>query len=851
MQRGFIWVLMLVVVAAVGVQGLSELGKPFPSEQAVLALETALQQLAERASDTPPRAEELASELGIVWKEGKVRVVVETIGPLSVDAIRSLGGEILAWADACNLLEVKVPPVGLVELAGLPEVRFVRRPYWPVPFVVSEGVQVSGAATWHVEGYEGQGGRVAVIDVEFGGLTAALAAGEVDRVIFSRDYTGEGLEAGGVHGTACAEIVHDMAPGAELLLMKIANEVQLSNAVDDAIAYGANVITCSLGWFNTNFYDGTGTIAQIVSSAVQSGILWVNAAGNCADGGHWEGAWQDANANGWLDYTPWDEVNDFYLGGGQSIILWLTWDAWSGSDQDYDLYLVDEWGNTVASSQNWQTGAQEPVESIYYTAPVAAGTYYGIKIAGYDAPEHPRMELFCIPYGLPLEYTVAESSIAAPANASFVFSVGAIDQRDWETGPQETFSSQGPTNSSQHATSITKPDICGPDGVSGSSYGSVFGGGGFWGTSASSPHVAGAAALVWSAHPSWSAANIRGWLEENAVDMGPVGKDNLYGHGRLHLPLAGGSELCTSLHPDWNLISLPLDPEDRAPQAVFDEVTGILYLYQWDPATGSWKTVGNGLLTQVGALGGYWLWLPEEIEVCVNGTTLTGAQSLVLGAAGWQMIGVPYEVAWGNVTNGGSISITRGPETKSLAQAVAAGWIFGTIWEWDAPAEAWITTTVSVGLTLAPWNGYWIYTYVDGLTLGFSETAGPVGGSPLPAAMAMETVLLGNPPMPQPPSLGPAAVRVVNEPNPVTDGHTTTFRVLGICPCSVRGLWIEVYDLAGRLVWQGESEVAVLTWHAQDALGQSLANGVYLYRAQVKIGGEWITMPLQKLAILQ
>jgi hypothetical protein len=235
----------------------------------------------------------------------------------------------------------------------------------------------------------------------------------------------------------------------------------------------------------------------------------------------------------------------------------------------------------------------------------------------------------------------------------------------------------------------------------------------------------------------------------------------------------------------------------------------------------------------------------------VNGTTLTGAQSLVLGAAGWQMIGVPYEVAWGNVTNGGSISVIRGEETKSLAQAVAAGWIYNTIWEWDAPAEAWITTTVSVGMTLAPWNGYWIYTYVDGLTLGFSETAGPVGESPLPAAMAMETVLLGNPPMPQPPSLGLAAVRVVNEPDPVTDGHTTTFRVLGICPCSVRGLWIEVYDLAGRLVWQGESEVAVLTWHTQDALGQPLANGVYLYRAQVKIGGEWVTMPLEKLAILQ
>lgn len=62
----------------------------------------------------------------------------------------------------------------------------------------------------------------------------------------------------GSHGTECAEIVHDMAPEADLLLMKISTSVQLAEAVNDAITYGADMISHSVGWFNTNFYDGTG-----------------------------------------------------------------------------------------------------------------------------------------------------------------------------------------------------------------------------------------------------------------------------------------------------------------------------------------------------------------------------------------------------------------------------------------------------------------------------------------------------------------------------------------------------------------------------------------------------------------
>ena len=75
--------------------------------------------------------------------------------------------------------------------------------------------------------------------------------------------------------------------------------------------------------------------------------------------------------------------------------------------------------------------------------------------------------------------------------------------------------------------------------------------------------------------------------------------------------------------------------------------------------------------------------------------------------------------------------------------------------------------------------------------------------------------------------------------------------VLGICPCEVQGLRVEIYDLSGKLVWQDRTSASTLPWHTEDSLGHHLANGMYIYRALVKIDGEWIPTPIEKLAILR
>lgn len=51
------------------------------------------------------------------------------------------------------------------------------------------------------------------------------------------------------------------------------------------------------------------------------------------------------------------------------------------------------------------------------------------------------------------------------------------------------------------------------------------------GTSMASPHVAGVAALVWSHHPTCSAAQIRDALNDSAEDLGSAGRDVKFGYG--------------------------------------------------------------------------------------------------------------------------------------------------------------------------------------------------------------------------------------------------------------------------------------------------------------------------------
>lgn len=514
----------VIAAASIGPEDLpAELDNIAKTEGVAVKMDAAVASVALGITKTEAEAKAFAPD-ALDFVDGKARVVLELANEGKKAALSPKLERLGCVVETSykNLVQALVPPERLKDVAALDEVLYVRAPLKPcLPTVTSEGVPMINADDLHALGVTGSGVKVAIIDLGFEGYATnpELPASCIAEVkSFRADHD---IEAGEVHGTACAEIIHDVAPSAQLYLFNFGTDVEYANAVAYAISKGVDIISASLGWVNAGPYDGTGYICDIANDARAHGILYVNAAGNQAEK-HYEGTFTDADSDGWHEFATPDETIDLgYLPAGTPVTLYLSWDDWPYSNQDYDLYLLVEtpYGLAVAAkSANLQTGTQPPTEAIVGTLLVSGNFHVAIK--KYQATRNVHFELYSFTNDFP-EYDVPESSLCIPADAEGVLTVGAVY---WQTGVLEDFSSRGPTNDGR-----TKPDVVAPDGVSTFAYGA----GNFYGTSAATPHVAGAAALLKSAYPTLTADDLQYYLENTAIDLGVPGKDNNYGAGLI------------------------------------------------------------------------------------------------------------------------------------------------------------------------------------------------------------------------------------------------------------------------------------------------------------------------------
>ena len=465
---------------------------------------------------------------------------------IDTSSLAALGGRVLAQSK--SLMRVSVPASSLLAVSELPGVRFVRRPYRPhaQQIVLSEGGALIKAYDNYFEGVKGQGVKVAIIDGGFKG--ADELSGNMPASWWYFDYTGEGIYAGeSVHGTACAEIIYDVAPEAEFYLYKVGDLVDLQNAKDRSIRDSIDVISHSMGWFGTGIGDGRGEACKIVNDAADKGILWVNSAGNDAQS-HYYGFWSDYDSDGWQNFSGEDEVLAFEAEEGEEISVFLTWNDWPDSRQNYDLYLdfVNSSGNleTVAESTNRQSVfGGDPVEWIEIKAERSGE--YGISVRSEDDARPRRLKIWSLNHDFE-EYSVAENSIGSPADARGAMSVGAVHYDYYNLGRITDYSSRGPTTDGRF-----KPELVAPSGVSTVSYGESVDYYAYTGTSAAAPHVAGAAALIKSANPSYSRTQLWDALVAATVDIGTRGRDNDSGYGKLVLPImqVSASPQITSVSP--------------------------------------------------------------------------------------------------------------------------------------------------------------------------------------------------------------------------------------------------------------------------------------------------------------
>lgn len=564
-----------------GTKGLGDLAGPYRT----LALDAAAGKIGTAG----------VSKLGIQSRGNLVQaeILFTSEAAAAATGLSKFGGQVQIRHD--RRAQVMLPASELMNVADLPQVAQIRPPQRVHELQgfgvgVSEGVQLTNATAFHLAGYNGDNVRVAIIDTGFAALTTA----EVPVVLPPSNqvvsFRADGLTTAGIHGTAVAQIVADMAPNCKMTLVAVDTELSLLNAIDWVIQQGFQVVNMSLG-VDDGPFDDTHPLCSAVNRAVNAGIFWANAAGNEAQR-HWQGDGDFAAAADGSMYQRFNGSKDYIsvdlpAGAFEADLSWFQTSP-GATDRDYDLVLFDSGDNVIARSAVQQDGDDPPAESLL--AYIGTAGSYRLRIQrmpGSTIPTDPeKFQLFTPGVDIEAAMQVSADSLCIPAVATNAFTVGASRATSYlpATGPLaglpvdriEPFSSRGPINQS------LKPELVAPDAVSISPDPALASLNPFLGTSAASPHVAGAAALLLSENTSRSAKALRSLLTSNRQIITHLpADDNAYGAGRLSLRvgLNTGDEEAPVAAIDFPTNNSTITVASPKVQATFTDATGI------DPAT--------------------------------------------------------------------------------------------------------------------------------------------------------------------------------------------------------------------------------------------------------------------------
>ena len=456
-----------------------------------------------------------------------------------------------------DYIEAYVPTSLLGQTSEQPGVLRVRDITPPHPAqsaltVAGHGPPAHGSAAWNEAGYRGDGIKVGLIDLGFEGI-GNLMGTELPVTVVARCYTDTGVftqkladcENDRYHGTLAAESVIDIAPEVSLFIANPRSFGDLRNTVEWMISEDVLVINQSVIWTFDGPGDGTSPYndspLKTVDRAVAAGIIWTNSAGNHADK-TWFGAYSDPEEDDFINFNGTDFISDLQLLEGDSIRVQLRWDdSWDRAKRDFDLIIwdfADE--EIIAYSFNPQLGnvGDIPYEQVIFMSP--RDGQYGVVVA-HDSGTVPDWLQVTVWGTESIEHYTENGSISSPAESANpgMLAVGAAPWHDTTT--IQYYSSRGPTPDGR-----VKPDITGADCGATALFPLDESNNAFCGTSQSSAHVAGLAALVLQRFPDLTPVEAATYLKDHATQRESPDPNNNWGHGFAQLPPPPAEGACAN-----------------------------------------------------------------------------------------------------------------------------------------------------------------------------------------------------------------------------------------------------------------------------------------------------------------
>ena len=481
---------------------------------------------------------------------------------LKADVINSLlrfinnnGGTIINSHPRYKAIRARIPIDFIERLSSWYVVKSIR----PADVMMTNMTNTSEGDVAHMAdlarssfGVDGSSINIGVLSDSVDALASLQASGDLPAGVTV--LPGQSGNPGTSEGTAMLEIIHDLAPGANLFFATaFGGEAQFAQNILDLFAAGCDIIVDDVAYFSEGVFQDD-IVAQAVNTVTAGGAFYFSSAGNSGNfndstSGVWEGDFNTA-ASQPAALTGFN-VHDF--GGGitgnlitvdSPFFFVLSWaDPLGASANDYDLFLLNAVGDTViASSTNIQDGNDDPFEFISSQGVNDAGLLLVIvKTTGDDRYLHlntSRGQLSIATAGQTSGHNSAEQAFGVAAVSAALGLPTGFDG----TEQVETFSSDGPRKiffeangtpitagdfSSSGGVDRQKPDIAAADGVSTATPGFNP----FFGTSAAAPHAAAIAALILEADPTLSQAEMRAILTGTAIDIEAIGPDRDSGAG--------------------------------------------------------------------------------------------------------------------------------------------------------------------------------------------------------------------------------------------------------------------------------------------------------------------------------